>query len=293
MPARQFSFRFDVDSHRCVAEGMPALLDLARRLEVRFTFFVNFGRLTSRPRALVAALPGRHGGTDRDGADAPGHVRKLPLRAKLGARGLATALLANPRAGARHLDVVRRAIDEGHDVGLHGGRNHRVWQDGAATWSAARVADEVAWGRQWLTDLGIAPAGFSSPGWSSSAVVARAVADAGFAYLADRHGHAEVAVATTPEGLVDVPTNVLGEPRGVGWLEWCRAHGDDDDALLDRTTGRLADLAPAGHAVAYDHPFHAGIADVAMTGRLVELAREGGWEVTTMAAMAAAGPVAT
>ncbi len=282
MPARLISLRFDVDSHRCVSDGMPSLLDLAAELDVRFTFFVNFGRLTSRPRALRRLL-------GRPSTEADGPVRKLPLREKLGTRDLVVATARNPLAGAAHLDVVRRAIDEGHDVGLHGGRNHRVWQDDASGWSQERVADEVAWGASFLSPFGgTAGRGFSSPGWTTSDAIAEAVAEAGFAYLADRHGSDQSEVLRRVHGLLDVPTNVLGEPGGVGWLEWCRASGDGDRDLRDRFARRLEDLAGVGRAVVYDHPFHAGLADLDATGWLVEDARAAGWQVAPMADLAAA-----
>jgi hypothetical protein len=167
-------------------------------------------------------------------------------------------VLANPRVGAAMPATVAEIDRRGHEVGLHGGRSHRLWQDDAGDWSHSKVASEIGWGLGRLAAAGVPePAGFSSPGWNGSPLVARVAADHGFRYLADDHGHGPATVARGPEGLVRVSTNLVDEPGGVGYLEWHRALGDDDDDILRDVAGRLADSGDL--AVLYDHPFYAGI----------------------------------
>ncbi|MBV8632979.1 MAG: hypothetical protein JO002_00670, partial [Burkholderiaceae bacterium] len=96
---------------------MPRLLELGRRTGARFTFFVNYGRSIDRWQTFV-------GSAGRTVENASGGHRKMPVAAKLGMRDVARTILFNPRVGARHADVLRRARDEGHEIGLHGGLNH-------------------------------------------------------------------------------------------------------------------------------------------------------------------------
>ena len=277
MPNRRFCFRFDVDSHRCVSEGVPNLLRLAERLDVRFTFFVNMGRLTSRPRTAARLLGGAV--TPTDGAP----IHKLPLRRKLGTLGMAEVLAVNPLVGAGHRGIVRQAFLAGHEIGLHGGRNHRVWQDAGRSWPEARIRSEIRWGLNQLLEAGVSEApGFSSPGWSGSAEIDRVAADY-FRYSVDVRGEHEKTVEAVGPGvpLPRVPTNITGEPGGIGYLEWHRAQGASDAELLDDFRRRLT--AVDTFAVVYDHPFWAGIEDLAMTAALIQTARTEGFEPTVMA----------
>lgn len=40
-------FRFDIDSHVCMKQGVPMLLDISKKHDVQFTFFLNAGRAVS------------------------------------------------------------------------------------------------------------------------------------------------------------------------------------------------------------------------------------------------------
>jgi peptidoglycan/xylan/chitin deacetylase (PgdA/CDA1 family) len=266
-----FSFRFDVDTHRCVRDGMPALSALGQELKAPFTFFVNMGRAVSIPE-MFARLSGRRGTGQPTAA-------KYSARRKLGWRGYLEAAVLNPRVGAGFPSALRDAVEMGHEVGLHGGINHARWQVEAAEWSEARFVEEVDGALAALVDAtgGVAPLGFASPGWTTSAVLPDILRVRGFSYLADAHGFVERSDAV----LANVPTQLTGEPGGVAYLEHLRAAGLDDDAVTDRF---LADLTRAGdRVVVYDHPYYAGIADLEMVRRLVTLARGEGYEVVRMA----------
>ena len=158
--SKLFSFRFDVDTHRCVRRGVPALSVLGHRLDARFTFFVNMGRAVSRTAILLRFLSGSD----------PNEAAKYSARTKLGLRGYLEAALLNPEVGAGAPGVIREAHRAGHEIGLHGGRNHAVWQRQAAGWKRARLEAEVDAVLPVLADLleGQSPAGFASPGWASA-----------------------------------------------------------------------------------------------------------------------------
>lgn len=281
---RLFCFRFDVDTHRCIREGVPNLVVLGGRLGAQFTFFVNMGRLTLRRQAaadLLGSLTGRGAGASVESA-----VHKLPLRRKLGTRGYLEVIAANPMVGSGANAQIQSAAAAGHEIGLHGGRNHRSWQAGAPHWSPARIRREVSWGLRRLHATGVArPEGFSSPGWSRSPAVDLVLSDF-FAYAADRHGGAAGGPIPGPGPIAQLSTNIVGEPGGVGYLEWHRAQGHGDAEVVADFRSRLA--AAGRFAVAYDHPFWAGIDDLALTERLVATARDEGFRVAPLREIAAA-----
>jgi peptidoglycan/xylan/chitin deacetylase (PgdA/CDA1 family) len=278
-----FSVRFDVDTHRCIREGMPSLSALGAELGVPFTFFVNMGRAVSRP-AVLGRLLGRRGATEPD----TGTATKFSARRKLGLPGYVVAAVLNPEVGGASGGVIRRASRDGHEIGLHGGRNHAVWQAEAASWSAARVATEIDAVLPGLTEIlgGERPIGFASPGWTSHPALPAILRERGFRYLADAHG-ADPGSAPPREEAADLPmvrTQLTGEPGGVAYLEHLRAGGLDDTAMTRRFE---ADLEAAGDfVVMYDHPYFAGVEELAMIRRLVGIVRDRGYEVVPMSAAA-------
>jgi len=199
--------------------------------------------------------------------------------------------VANPLVGVRGGAEIRRLVDEGHEVGLHGGRNHRVWQQRAARWPTSRVRDEVVWGLDRLTAAGVAgPVGFSSPGWARPDGLAAVVGELGISHLADVHDPTREGVEASGP-VAEVVTNIVGEPGGVGYLEWMRACGAGDDEVVADLVARLRRVRST--AVVYDHPFWAGVHEIDLVERLVHVARSEGFEVCTLATMVEASRSAT
>ncbi len=267
---------------------MPALSTLAERLDAPFTFFVNMGRAVSRGAALgrlVSASP------PSTAPSAAPDTAKYSARTKLGWKGYLEAAILNPQVGGAAPDVIRQAHGAGHEIGLHGGRNHAVWQHEAGNWDRARLEAEVDAVLPTLTLLlgDDGPVGFASPGWTTSALLPSVLADRGFRYVADLHGPEPDATSRpdrAPSPVELVRTQLTGEPGGVAYVEHLRASGLDDDAMVRRFG---ADLDRAGPTVvAYDHPYYAGVRELPMVERMVAIARSAGYEVVPLSAIAEA-----
>lgn len=269
---KRFCFRFDVDTHLCTSKGMPNLLRLADELDVRFTFFVNMGRGVSR----LDCLRGR---TSRERGPM---TAKLSNLQKLGLSGFLTAAILNPRVGAAHLDTLRAAHAAGHEIGLHGGMNHATWLNHSTRWSADRIRRELAPALDILHHSGIPmPRGFSSPGWQGSDSLEEALESLGFIYVADTHDPAAQAIMPVrPDSrLLAIPTNLSGEPDGVGYLEHMRAVGMTETQILDTFSQQLKDRPLA---IAYDHPYYAGVAELDVIRRMICIARDQEYRITTL-----------
>jgi peptidoglycan/xylan/chitin deacetylase (PgdA/CDA1 family) len=266
---RIVTFRFDVDTELCLREGVPRLLDLAERVGVRFTFFVNPGRAIRR---LDLFRP--------HWAQSSGVAAKLPALRKLGVLELAYLVAANPSALPRHASALHHASLGGHDLGLHGGRNHAAWAREARQWSPERLAEEVGFGLSRFREAGLdRPTMFASPGWNSPEVLPKILASRGFRVLADDHGLGKRR-GVPGDPLARIPTAICGEPGGVGYLEHVRAHGYDDVTVRRDFRGRLE--AEGTYACVYDHPFYAGRHDLERLEMLIEVAMGDGWEVAPM-----------
>jgi len=271
MPNCPVCFRFDVDTPRCLNEGMPALLDLAQKLGVKFTFFVNPGRAVSRH------VPPSHNGSQ---PTAP----KLSSLRKLGWRSYVYTATINPRLSRiDRAGQVARAVAEGHEVGLHGGRNHALWQRHAHDWHEDKVRSEIEWGMAALRGMGVTEIkSFASPGWNTPPGLEVILPDYGIDVLADDHGPECEGVTQLADGhAILVPTNLVGEPGGVGYLEWCTAQGLEPDDVLALFAEQFR-IDDKDCYVLYDHPCFAGREGLPLLRKLIQFTQSQNKRIATV-----------
>jgi peptidoglycan/xylan/chitin deacetylase (PgdA/CDA1 family) len=247
-------FRFDVDTHACVTRGMPALLALAHSLDVRFTFFVNMGRAFNRRITLAKAFRRL---VSRE------KLAHVTAAAKLGLRDSLIAATLNPNAGLVSPETLRAAQKAGHEIGVHGGRNHAQWELAAHTWPEDRVRSEILSSLQAMQKHSLLETtSFASPAWNTPPCLKEILPSLGFRILADTYD---------------------ASARGTLGLR-----GMDEAAIAAHFKSQLA--AQDRLAVVYDHPFYAGIHGLAALRGMIKAALDSGFQVATMKeAVAAAG----
>lgn len=242
------ALRFDVDSVVCVEQGIPKLRDVADRLGVRFTFFVNMGY------SFNASLYARHAlsKAERPRRDA------LPVTKKLGWSGVLRTVLLNPRLGERYRRTFDELFRDGHELGLHGGTDHVVWQrslerlDGGALdrlYGPAYSRFAERYGR---------PVGFASPGFVYDERVLEIIDRDGFVYASDMSGEEPFKPERAGGGYFEhyqVPVNVIGEGR-VPVIEQGLARGHPPAEIVERA---VADIRTKPFALMYGHPYVEGI----------------------------------
>lgn len=268
-------FRFDIDTHVCLQQGVPALLDLAEELGVAFTFFINMGRAVDQGHVLSHQVSRSRAMTVS--------AAKLPPRRKLGLTGYTIAALLNPAVGQSSPRRLRAIIDAGHELGLHGGRNHGTWQYAADGWSRQRLASEVDWGIEaFEAAAGRRPLGFASPGWNHPSGLLEILKEQGFRYVADEHGTERGSLQWATElphqtPLATVPTDLTGEPGGVGYFEHRVALGESPEAIVEHARTTVAQ-APS-LAIVYDHPSFAGKAALPLIRASIQAIRDDGHQI--------------
>ncbi len=114
----KIALKVDVDTLRGTLEGVPALLDLYRRYDVRATFLFSLGP-DHTGRALRRIFR-------------PGFFSKVQRTSVISHYGIKTllygTLLPGPHIGRRGRDIMRQVESEGHEVGIHC-YDHIRWQD--------------------------------------------------------------------------------------------------------------------------------------------------------------------
>jgi peptidoglycan/xylan/chitin deacetylase (PgdA/CDA1 family) len=174
------ALRVDVDTRRGLAEGVPRLLELFRRLDVRASFFVTMGpersglaiRRAWRPSFLLKML------------------RTNPVRL-YGVRALlAGTLLPAQPVGAGAPALLRDIADAGHEVAPHGW-DHFGWQDGVTRWEITALrADLTTAARAFERIFGAGPAASAAPGWRMTARALVVQEELGLRYASDVRGRA-------------------------------------------------------------------------------------------------------
>jgi hypothetical protein len=285
MDGKVFSLRFDIDTPDCLVRGTPGLMKLAERLGVRFTFFLSVGKSISRRGTLSRRLKGVDGvnGVNGGAGAAPVTAAGFPARRKLGNLGYLKLAVLNPDIGRAHGSLVRD-LARSQEMGLHGGRNHETWHRGCHGWPRRRLEEELDWALAALAGMDVAVSGFSCPGWSEPPGLVEALEERKFLYRADRHGPDATGVRREGRGLLNVGTNILGEPGGVAYLEHLRASGLSDAEMRETFRRNLEAAGP--YAVAYDHPYYAGVSELRMVEDFVKIAADMGYQVRTLGEIA-------
>jgi undecaprenyl phosphate-alpha-L-ara4FN deformylase len=176
----QLALKVDVDTGIGLREGVPRLLELFRRYEIRASFFVSFGpdhsgraiRRIWRPSFMLKMM------------------RTNPFRlygVKTLLRG--TLLPANPIGDENRADL-SSILEAGHELGIHG-YDHVFWQDRLEKLSEREIADELGRSvRAYETILGARPRATAAPGWRCTAASLAVQDTFGFDYASDVRGGA-------------------------------------------------------------------------------------------------------
>jgi undecaprenyl phosphate-alpha-L-ara4FN deformylase len=174
----RLGLKIDVDTLRGTREGVPRLLDLLARHDLRATFLFSLGP-DHTGRALRRVF--RKGFMDK--------VRRTSVVRHYGMRTLLYGtLLPGPDIGRRASAILRRVRGEGHETGIHCW-DHVRWQDGVATADAAWTRREMQRACERYADVfKEPPATHGAAGWQMNAHAMRLTQELGFAYCSDGRG---------------------------------------------------------------------------------------------------------
>jgi len=214
----QLVLKVDVDTLVGTLRGVPSLLDLFRESGVKATFLFSVGP-DHTGRAIRRVFR-------------KGFLRKVGRTSVLSHYGLRTlmygVLLPGPEIGKRASHVMRQAVSEGHEVGIHC-YDHVSWQD--------RVAGMgLEWTRKQMEKALLAfdqavqtrPATIGAAGWQLNRHVPVLEEQMGFRYASDVRGRAPFfpVMGGVTSRCMQLPTTLptLDEIIGVGGIDSSNAH---------------------------------------------------------------------
>lgn len=172
------ALKVDVDTLRGTQEGVPALLRLFERFDVKATFLFSLGP-DHTGRALRRIFR-------------PGFLRKVSRTSVASHYGIKTllygTLLPGPHIGQRCAETMRSVHSAGHEVGVHC-YDHIKWQDFVArkdeTWTRQEMCSAVDAFRE---VFGFAPRVIGAAGWQINPHALALEDEFGFHYASDTRG---------------------------------------------------------------------------------------------------------
>ena len=249
---KTLSFRFDVDTAADIRNGIPKLLDLGRELDAHFSFYVNVGKpfsfkvtLARRLRTSLARLRFR---SDSRAV----RTARVTAYEKLGLRGILETCLWNRDLGVTYRDQLRKILKEGHELGLHGGMNHAIWQYKLHEMTDGEIDDLFRPAYDTFSQLFGKPVGYCSPGFVYSEHVLDIVDEYGFLYASDMEGESPFhpAVRGKEYAHTQIPVNVVGDGKA-SFISQQLALGSTDEEMV---TALLEEINRHTTAVLYGHP---------------------------------------
>lgn len=224
---KTIAIKVDVDTFDGMRRGVPALLSLFAKLNVKASFFVPMGKdNTGRTVKRVFRK---------------GFLRKAGRVGILETYGIKTLMhglvLPGPEIAKRNAGLLRRIIENGHEAGIHG-LDHVYWHDHIKNLSrerTVRIIDKAF--RVYREITGTTPLSFAAPGWMINAHAVRRFNELGFLYTSNTRGESPFYPCFDGEEtqLLEIPSTLptLDEVLGVA--------GTDISSLRDFFFGCLTD----------------------------------------------------
>ena len=174
----RIALKVDVDTFRGTLEGVPSLLRLFDRYQVRATFLFSLGP-DHTGRALRRIFR-------------PGFLQKVRRTSVASHYGLKTlmygVLLPGPHIGRKAGAVMRSVADAGHEVGIHC-YDHIRWQDFVANRDEAWTRREMLRAVEAFEEVfGYAARVHGAAGWQLNASTLELEQELGFSYASDARG---------------------------------------------------------------------------------------------------------
>lgn len=262
--------RYDVDN---IADwGMQARM-VANALTnegINATFFINCGQAFH----ISSLFRGNAGRKDKNIPE----MESVSLLKKTGVLNAALTVLRNPAVGKRQVAIGYDLMENGHELALHGGKNHALWQWRGKDFGY-EAFDKMMWpAYQWFCENYRTPAGFSSPGFVCPSAVLDLMDKYGFKYGVDLKGR--LPFRPNRNGVVynhiQIPAT-LATDYGVPLIENLFARGLHRNDILNRM---IETVLKSDFAVYYSHPsLDSKYIEIVLT--FLKTIKENGWLFAT------------
>jgi len=277
---KTLSFRFDVDTAIDVERGVPKLLHMGRELHVRFSFYVNMGKAfdmqlyaTSRGRSMLTRL------LRREELKSSRAARVSTFR-KLGVLGALGTVIRNGKVGVTYREELLRLMHDGHELGLHGGMNHALWQHSLHRLTEKQIERLFSQAYDSFCANFRRPLGFCSPGFVYNDCVLDLLDRYGFLYASDMEGKSPFhpVSGNRQYSHIQIPVNIIGNGKA-SFISQQLALGVGREEIVKRTFGAILERKVA---IVYGHPSIEGHRACSILKEVILRAKEAQYDIVPL-----------
>lgn len=264
---KQVVLKVDVDTYHGTVHGVPALLDLFERFNVKATFLFSVGP-DNTGRAIRRIFR-------------KGFLQKVGRTSVVSHYGFSTlmngVLKPGPHIGKRAGHIMRRTLDAGHEVGIHC-YDHVRWQDfvsvKGADWTRREMEKALASFEQALRT---SPQTIGAAGWQLNSHVIEFEEQMGFEYASDVRGRQPFlpAMGGRRSRCVQLPTTLPTLDEIIG------SDGIDSSNCWKTILEKSREALPNGHVYTL-HAELEGMKLMPVMEKLLEQWRASGFECVTL-----------
>jgi peptidoglycan/xylan/chitin deacetylase (PgdA/CDA1 family) len=271
MKNKIFSLRWDIDHLHCLEKGVPNILSVCREYSIKCTFFINLGKsLNFKEWFFKSFSKSVNKLTD---------VESINIIKKIGFYNLLKILILNQNVGLKRLDILHRIIDEGHELGLHGGMNHMLWSRDIKNFTEDEINSILDESIEHMDkNVGQKIFGFAAPGFAWSIGTIRSLERKGFAYTGDIEGKEPFypRINNNLFNIMCIPVTVIG-PNTIPFIEYYAAKGKTDNEISGLV---FESISKKKFAVLYGHPSFEGL-KTKILGNIFEYIKNNNYKVLT------------
>lgn len=242
---KTFALRIDIESDKGIKKGIPKILDLLKKYNVKASFYLVMGGESN----LLDILKYRNKVLKE---------RKIKVFSKLEM----VRMVLFPRDFVRkNIQILRRILQEGHELGIHGWK-HRAWTRGIGKIdieSHLRLAKE-----RYIRAFKKQPISFAAPGFITNDKIISILDKEGFRVISDLPGKKPFKIKNTR--ITNVPVTITG-PENTPIIENLASHGLNDSEILSIITKKIGNNRLS---VMYIHDLYECIQKIGLIEKIIQ-----------------------
>jgi peptidoglycan/xylan/chitin deacetylase (PgdA/CDA1 family) len=208
---KTFTLRVDLESQRGIKEGLPRLLDLLKKYNLKASFYLVMGGESN----IFEILKHRKKMISSD-------ERKIKIWTLKDKIRMILFPIDFVKANKK---ILKRILDEGHELGIHGWK-HRAWTRGLNEINIEKHLSKSI--KKYEKIFGKKPISFTSPGFNINEKVLEELEKKGIQFISDfQYGSPKYYGK-----MKNIPMTILGE-RKTPIIENLVSRGKKDDEILE------------------------------------------------------------
>jgi undecaprenyl phosphate-alpha-L-ara4FN deformylase len=245
-----FALRVDIESDLGIREGVPKILNLAKKLDVKVSFYLTMGGESNIFQILA-------------------HRKKLPgvRKVKVFSNIQKARMLLLPRDFvSRNKVVLQRILDEGHELGIHGYK-HRAWTRSLDKIDINKHITKAV--NKYKKIFGLTPTTFCAPAFQTNEHAQNILKQNGINIISDLDQDKPRII---DNGLINIPITI----RGTGntpILEYLTGEGKSDGEIYKYMQDQIDNKK---YAIMYIHGLYEAREKIPLIEKILTYAKKKG-----------------